>query len=96
MCADIHDGQEHKCSVQGPDTDAQDQPSPYLHIRLATHGRSIQLGQNRNRHTPTPISIVSVDPLWAIFSTFDREIRLRPRYEDMAGARGLYGNKEIR
>ena len=39
-CADIHDGQEHKRSMQGPDTDAQDQPPPFIHIRLATHGRS--------------------------------------------------------
>src|SRR5260370_42293099 len=31
--------------MQGPDTDAQDQPPPFIHIRLATHGRSIQLGQ---------------------------------------------------
>jgi hypothetical protein len=38
--ADIHDGQEHKRSMQGPDTDAQDQPPPFAHIRLATHGRS--------------------------------------------------------
>ena len=45
MCADIHDGQEHKRSMQGPDTDAQDQPPPFFHIRLATHGRSIQMGQ---------------------------------------------------
>ena len=43
MRADIHDGQEHKCSMQGPDTDAQDQPPPSLQIRLATHGRSIQM-----------------------------------------------------
>jgi hypothetical protein len=27
--ADIHDGQEHKRSMQGPDTDAQDHP---LHL----------------------------------------------------------------
>ena len=33
--ADIHDGQEHKRSVQGPDTEAQDQSSPDHHIRLA-------------------------------------------------------------
>jgi hypothetical protein len=31
--------------MQGPDTDAQDQPPPFTHIRLAPHGRSIQLGQ---------------------------------------------------
>src|SRR5271157_440625 len=31
--------------MQGPDTDAQDQPPPFTHIRLATHGRSIQMGQ---------------------------------------------------
>jgi hypothetical protein len=30
--------------MQGPDTDAQDQPPPFTQIRLATHGRSIQLG----------------------------------------------------
>jgi hypothetical protein len=36
--ADIHDGQEHKRSKQGPDTDAQDHPPPFTHIRLATHG----------------------------------------------------------
>ena len=42
MRADIHDGQEHKRSMQGPDTDAQDQPPPFFYIRLATHGRSIQ------------------------------------------------------
>src|SRR6266481_5093850 len=47
MCADIHDGQEHKSSVQGPDTEAQDQSSPDHHIRLATHGRSIQRCQYR-------------------------------------------------
>ncbi len=31
--------------MQGPDTDAQDQPPPFTQIQLATHGRSIQLGQ---------------------------------------------------
>ena len=28
MRADIHDGQEHKRSIHGPDTEAQDQSSP--------------------------------------------------------------------
>jgi len=46
-CARIHDGQEQKRSMQGPDTDAQDQPPPFIQIRLATHGRSIQLGQTQ-------------------------------------------------
>jgi hypothetical protein len=32
-----------KRSIQGPDTEAQDQPSPDHHIQLATHGRSIQI-----------------------------------------------------
>jgi hypothetical protein len=32
--------------MQGPDTDAHDQPPPFIHIRLATHGRSIQMGQS--------------------------------------------------
>jgi hypothetical protein len=41
--ADIHDGQELNRSMQGPDTDAQDQPPPFFHIRLATHGRSIHI-----------------------------------------------------
>src|SRR5262249_12984551 len=41
MCADIRDGQEQKRSIQGPDTEAQDQLSPDHHIQLATHGRSI-------------------------------------------------------
>src|SRR5260370_24483132 len=43
----MQEGQEHKRSMQGTDTDAQDQPPPFIHIRLATHGRSIQMGQNR-------------------------------------------------
>ena len=34
---------------KGPNTDAQDQPPPFFHIRLATHGRSIQMGQQRPR-----------------------------------------------
>ena len=38
-------------SVQGPDTDAQDQLSPDRHFRLATRGRSIQMGQIRT-HAP--------------------------------------------
>jgi hypothetical protein len=34
--------------MRGPDTDAQDQPPPpFTHIRLATHGRSIQMGHSR-------------------------------------------------
>ena len=62
-----HDGQEHKRSTQGPDTDAQDQPPPFTQIRLATHGRSIQMGSKteigprnpdfrsslNSRHSPT-------------------------------------------
>src|SRR6516164_7463423 len=42
MRADIHDGQEHKRSVQGPDTEAQDLSPPNHHFPLATRGRSIQ------------------------------------------------------
>src|SRR5258708_814126 len=47
--------------MQGPDTDAQDQPPPFIHIRLATHGRSIQLGQTeknsvRNSQSPSAFS----------------------------------------
>ena len=43
----IHDGQELKVSINRPDTEAQDQPSPNHHFRLATRGRSIQMGQQR-------------------------------------------------
>jgi hypothetical protein len=32
MRADIHDGQEHKRSIHGPDTEAQDQSSPSVYI----------------------------------------------------------------
>src|SRR5215831_15754764 len=42
MRADIHDGQEHKRSVQGPDTEAQDLSPPNHHFPLATRGRSIE------------------------------------------------------
>src|SRR5262250_1272585 len=42
MRADIHAGQEHKRSVQGPDTEAQDLSPPNHHFPLATRGRSIQ------------------------------------------------------
>ena len=45
MRADIHAGQEHKRSVQGPDTEAQDLSPPNPHFPLATRGRSIQLCQ---------------------------------------------------
>src|SRR5215469_458605 len=41
MRADIHHGQEHKRSVQGPDTEAQDLSPPNHHFPLATRGRSI-------------------------------------------------------
>jgi hypothetical protein len=58
-CVAIHDGQEHKRSMQGPDTDAQDQPPPFAHIRLATHGRSIQLGQRRKSGCPAARSALA-------------------------------------
>src|SRR5512133_2930329 len=34
---------------KGPNTDEQDQLSPGRHIRLATHGRSIQMCQQRTQ-----------------------------------------------
>ena len=43
--ADIHDGPEQHASFEGPNTDAQDQLLQITHIRLATHGRSIQMCQ---------------------------------------------------
>jgi hypothetical protein len=42
MCADIHDGQEQQAPFKGPNTDERDQSLQISHIRLATHGRSIQ------------------------------------------------------
>src|SRR5262249_42231565 len=51
MRADIHDGQEHKRSVQGPDTEAQDLSPPNHHFPLATRGRSIQKCQDQTSHT---------------------------------------------
>ena len=33
-------------SINRPDTEAQDQPSPNHHFRLATRGRSTRLGQD--------------------------------------------------
>ena len=38
-------------SINRPDTEAQDQPSPDHHFRLATRGRSIQKGQKRHEQT---------------------------------------------
>jgi len=58
MCADIHDGQEHKPSVQGPDTEAQDQSSSDRQIQLATHGRSIQRCQNGLTQSPLALLII--------------------------------------
>src|SRR5450759_1473898 len=43
MCADIHDGREQNAPFKGANTDEPDQLSPDRHIRLATHGRSIQM-----------------------------------------------------
>src|SRR5258705_3776943 len=67
---DIHDGQEHKRSMQGPDTDAQDQPPPFFHIRLATHGRSIQLGQTQ---TSSGVRARSVHPRTADIATLAKQ-----------------------
>ena len=46
MRADIHNGQEHKRSVQGRTRSARP-TSPNHHFRLATRGRSMQMGQER-------------------------------------------------
>jgi hypothetical protein len=48
---------EHKRSF-GPDTEAQDQSSPDRHFRLATRGRSIQMGHNRTHAQPQSRSSV--------------------------------------
>jgi hypothetical protein len=44
-CARISVMAGGNCSLKGPNTDEQDQLSPDRHIRLATHGRSIQMCQ---------------------------------------------------
>jgi hypothetical protein len=52
--ADIYDGQEQCCSIQGPDTEAQVQLSPDHQIQLATRGRSIQKCQDMARAPKVP------------------------------------------
>ena len=44
--------------MQGPDTDAQDQSPPFTQIRLATHGRSIQMGQTRKSASLNGMSVL--------------------------------------
>src|SRR5579864_3087099 len=61
MRADIHDGQEHQRSTQGPDTEAPDQSSPDHQIPLATHGRSIQIGQQRCFERATATSALTLE-----------------------------------
>src|ERR1700756_507076 len=51
MRADIHGGQEHKRSVQGPDTEAQDLSPPNHHFPLATL-RSGSMTAPSERHGP--------------------------------------------
>jgi hypothetical protein len=70
--ADIHDGQEHKRSMQGPDTDAQDQPPPFTHIRLAPHGRSIQMG---HLQTSAAQDGMSASPLKAYVRASGQHVR---------------------
>jgi hypothetical protein len=73
MRADIHDGQEHNRSIQGPDTEAPDHP-PFVQIQLATHGRSIQKVPQADiepsraeakRLQPTSMSTVRFEPIVA-------------------------------
>ena len=45
--ADIHDGPEHRCSNQRPDTLMQDRSPPIRRNLLATHGRTIHRGHSR-------------------------------------------------
>src|ERR1700726_839670 len=61
--------------MQGPDTDAQDQPPPFFHIRLATHGRSIQMGQTRKSALATAMS--AFPPIATKLRT-SREVRFVP------------------
>ena len=67
--------------MQGPDTDAQDQSPPFTHIRLATHGRSIQLGHKRRFDWPsetsgsTQAADVWIGP-WQIASVADEYAQL--------------------
>ena len=52
---------------KGPNTDEQDQLSPGRHIRLATHGRSIQMCQFRTSCTATPHTMT----ISIVFTTFN-------------------------
>jgi hypothetical protein len=47
MRADIHDGQEHKRSIHGPDTEAQDQSSPSVTFGLQHTAGPYRLGHKR-------------------------------------------------
>ena len=60
MCADIRDGRGAIAPFKGPNTDEQDQLSPGRYIRLATHGRSIQMCQQRKS-----ASILADAPTWS-------------------------------
>jgi hypothetical protein len=51
VCADIYDGQEQCCSIQGPDTEAQAQ---CLQIIKSSFGRSIQKCQDMARAPKVP------------------------------------------
>jgi hypothetical protein len=53
--------------MQGPDTDAQDQSPPFTQIRLATHGRSIQVGQTQT--SASRFGMSALPPITDIVST---------------------------
>ena len=66
MRADIHDGQELKGSINRPDTEAQDQPSPNHYFRLATRGRSIQMGHSDILQRAKTASLFAVGPVKSV------------------------------
>jgi hypothetical protein len=70
MRADIHDGQEQKCSIHGPDTEAQDQSSPSITFDL--------------QHTAGPYHpnrIVRINPIFKAFREQRRLPAIDPFHE---------------
>ena len=65
-----------KGSINRPDTEAQDQPSPNHHFRLATRGRSIQMGQLQTWHVANPMfafeAVKAIDVLRGIMYVLEK------------------------
>ena len=63
-----------KGSINRPDTEAQDQPSPNHHFRLATRGRSIQMGQHQILPFPGNPNTATITPAEILANEGDRHV----------------------